>query len=174
MQPRLSAWAQLLDIRNINHGLLLPILLHCMDDQGRPLLDKEGSRDRRISARRPHRYPSGRRGHAPILDADPLRTRWLTTAYVDAHAGYDSSTVNQVGKTSTSIPIVPPFLILHRRLAQAGEIGTEFVAELSPGDGRTFVCPNRPKSAPTARGINERRQTAKGTPQKGQSHDRLD
>jgi uncharacterized protein len=38
MQPRLSAWAPLLDTRNINHGLLLPILLHCLDDQGRPLL----------------------------------------------------------------------------------------------------------------------------------------
>lgn len=38
MQPRLSAWATLLDTRNINHGLLLPILLHCVDDQGRPLL----------------------------------------------------------------------------------------------------------------------------------------
>jgi uncharacterized protein len=38
MQPRLSAWAPLLDTRNINHGLLLPILLHCVDDQGRPLL----------------------------------------------------------------------------------------------------------------------------------------
>jgi len=23
---------------NVNHGLLLPILLHCRDDQGRPLL----------------------------------------------------------------------------------------------------------------------------------------
>ena len=38
MQPRLSAWAQLLDTRNINHGLLLRILLHCVDDQGHPLL----------------------------------------------------------------------------------------------------------------------------------------
>ena len=38
MQPRLSAWAQLLDTRNINHGLLLPILLHRVDDQGHPLL----------------------------------------------------------------------------------------------------------------------------------------
>ena len=28
MQPRLSAWAPMLDTRNINHGLLLPILLH--------------------------------------------------------------------------------------------------------------------------------------------------
>src|SRR5450631_1576311 len=38
MQPRLSAWAQLLDTRNINHGLLLPILLHCVDGRGNPLL----------------------------------------------------------------------------------------------------------------------------------------
>ncbi len=38
MQPRLPAWAPLLDTRNVNHGLLLPILLHCVDDQGHPLL----------------------------------------------------------------------------------------------------------------------------------------
>jgi uncharacterized protein len=38
MRPRLLAWAPLLDTRNINHGLLLPILLHCVDDRGRPLL----------------------------------------------------------------------------------------------------------------------------------------
>ena len=38
MRPRISAWAPLLDTSNINHGLLLPILLHCLDDQGRPLL----------------------------------------------------------------------------------------------------------------------------------------
>ena len=38
MQPRLKAWAPLLELSNINRGLLLPILLHCVDDQGRPLL----------------------------------------------------------------------------------------------------------------------------------------
>ena len=38
MRPRISAWAPLLDTRNVNHGLLLPILMHCEDDQGRPLL----------------------------------------------------------------------------------------------------------------------------------------
>ena len=38
MQPRLSAWAPLLDTRNINRGLLLPILLRCVDDQRHPLL----------------------------------------------------------------------------------------------------------------------------------------
>ena len=38
MRLRISAWAPLLDASNVNHGLLLPILLHCRDDQGRPLL----------------------------------------------------------------------------------------------------------------------------------------
>ena len=38
MRLRISAWAPLLDASDINHGLLLPILLHCRDDQGRPLL----------------------------------------------------------------------------------------------------------------------------------------
>lgn len=30
--------APLFDVNNVNHGLLLPILLHCRDDQTRPLL----------------------------------------------------------------------------------------------------------------------------------------
>ena len=38
MRLRISAWAPLLDASNGNHSLLLPILLHCRDDQGRPLL----------------------------------------------------------------------------------------------------------------------------------------
>jgi uncharacterized protein len=38
MRLRMLAWAPLLDLSDINHGLLLPILLHCRDDQGRPLL----------------------------------------------------------------------------------------------------------------------------------------
>jgi uncharacterized protein len=38
MRLRLSVWAPLLDASNVNHGLLLPILLHSRDDQGRPRL----------------------------------------------------------------------------------------------------------------------------------------
>ena len=38
MRPRILAWAPLLDISNINHALLLPIMVHCVDDQSRPLL----------------------------------------------------------------------------------------------------------------------------------------
>lgn len=43
MRLRLSAWAPLLDSINVNHGLLLPVLLHCRDDQGHPLLGPPGS-----------------------------------------------------------------------------------------------------------------------------------
>jgi uncharacterized protein len=38
MRLRISAWAPLLNTNDINHGLLLPILVHCVDDQRRPLL----------------------------------------------------------------------------------------------------------------------------------------
>jgi uncharacterized protein len=38
MKLRLSVWAPLRNLADINHRLLLPILFHCVDDQGRPLL----------------------------------------------------------------------------------------------------------------------------------------
>src|SRR5215510_10715734 len=38
MRLRISAWAPLLDASNVNHRLLQPILLHCREDQGGPLL----------------------------------------------------------------------------------------------------------------------------------------
>jgi uncharacterized protein len=38
MAGRLSAWAPLTNLADINHGLLLPILFHCVDDQGHPML----------------------------------------------------------------------------------------------------------------------------------------
>jgi uncharacterized protein len=77
MGLRMSAWAPLLDANNINHGLLLPILLHYRDDSGRSAARSatKRRRDKELSAQRQRRYPSGRRGLAPILDADPLRTR---------------------------------------------------------------------------------------------------
>jgi len=45
MKLRLSAWAPLRNLADINHGLLLPILFHCVDDQGHPMLGppKNGS-----------------------------------------------------------------------------------------------------------------------------------
>ena len=41
-----------------------------------------------VSAQRPQRYSSRRRGHAPILDAHPLRPRELIAAYVGPRTGY--------------------------------------------------------------------------------------
>jgi uncharacterized protein len=38
MKLRLPAWSQLRNPADINHGLLFPILLHCVDDRLRPLL----------------------------------------------------------------------------------------------------------------------------------------
>ncbi len=35
---RLSAWAPLRNLADINDGLLLPILFHCVDDHGHPML----------------------------------------------------------------------------------------------------------------------------------------
>ena len=38
LKLRRDAWRPLLDLGQIQHGLLLPILLHCTDDIGRPML----------------------------------------------------------------------------------------------------------------------------------------
>jgi len=38
MKLKLPAWAPLRNLADINHGLLLPILFHCVDDQGQPML----------------------------------------------------------------------------------------------------------------------------------------
>jgi len=38
MKLRMSAWALLLNTDDSDHGLLLPIFVHCFDDQGLPLL----------------------------------------------------------------------------------------------------------------------------------------
>jgi uncharacterized protein len=77
MRLRLSAWAPLLDIRNLNHGLLLPILLHCFDDQGRPLLGHQGS------GRETEEFL--RNAQADIPDVvEAMRQYWMPTRY--AHA----------------------------------------------------------------------------------------
>jgi uncharacterized protein len=38
MRLRFDAWRPMLDLNRIEHGLLLPILLHCVDPFGRPTL----------------------------------------------------------------------------------------------------------------------------------------
>src|ERR1700676_5601192 len=90
MKLRLSAWAPLRNLADINHGLLLPILFHCVDDQGRPMLGppRQG-RTRTSSGEQPTRIfrPSSKRcvstgcRHA----SRPDRSR---RADVEAHTAY--------------------------------------------------------------------------------------
>ena len=71
MRLRLPAWAPLLDASSVNHRLLLPILLHCRDDQGRPLLGPPKN------AREPRRN-----AYADIPAAvEALRQYWMPIRY---------------------------------------------------------------------------------------------
>jgi uncharacterized protein len=74
MRLRISAWAPLLDASNVNHGLLLPILLHCRDDQGGPLLGP------RRSGRETGDFL--RNAYADIPAAvEAMRQYWMPTRY---------------------------------------------------------------------------------------------
>lgn len=74
MQLKLFAWSPLLDLGDINHGLLLPILLHCVDDQGHPILGP---------------VRKGREGKAFLRNAhtdipavvEAMRQYWMPTRY---------------------------------------------------------------------------------------------
>lgn len=77
MRPRLQAWAPLLDLSNRYHGLLLPILLHCVDDDGRPLLGppKKGSETEEFL----------RNAHSDIPKVvEAMRQYWMPTRYAKA------------------------------------------------------------------------------------------
>ncbi|MDA9543156.1 MULTISPECIES: hypothetical protein [Bradyrhizobium] len=77
MRLRVSARAPLLDIRNIDHGLLLPILLHCVDNQGRPSFGPP----------RPGRETEEflRNPHTDIPDVvEAMRQYWMPNRYARA------------------------------------------------------------------------------------------
>jgi uncharacterized protein len=77
MRLRMSDWAPLLDTGSVNHGLLLPILLHCRDDQGRPLLG---------SARKGREAGELlRNAHTDIpAVVEAMRQYWMPTRYARA------------------------------------------------------------------------------------------
>jgi len=77
MRLRMSDWAPLLDISDVNHGLLLPILLHCRDDHGRPLLGppRRGRETREFL----------RNAHTDIpAVVEAMRQYWMPTRYAGA------------------------------------------------------------------------------------------
>jgi uncharacterized protein len=77
MRPRLSAWAPLLDMSNIHHGLLLPILLHCADDQGRPLLGPART------GRETKQFLRNAHTDIPAV-VEAMRQYWMPTRYARA------------------------------------------------------------------------------------------
>ena len=77
MNLKLPNWATLLDAEDTNHGLLLPILLYCVDDHGRPLL---GTRDKHAAAK-----ASLRTAHKDIpAVVEAIRQYWMPIRYKTA------------------------------------------------------------------------------------------
>jgi uncharacterized protein len=77
MRLKISNWAPLLDISDVNHGLLLPILLHGRDDQGRPLLGP--------AKRSQETEDFLRNAHADIpAVVEAMRQYWMPTRYARA------------------------------------------------------------------------------------------
>src|SRR5258708_32861831 len=74
MKLRLSGWAPLRNLADINHGLLLPILFHCIDDQGRPMLgpSKQGA-DTDQFRRTAYKY-------IPVA-VEEMRQYWMPTRF---------------------------------------------------------------------------------------------
>jgi uncharacterized protein len=70
MALRRDAWRPLRDLRHNEHGLLLPILLHCTDSAGRPLLGR--------TRLRPEGEASLRSAHHDIPAVIPaIRDFWM-------------------------------------------------------------------------------------------------
>jgi uncharacterized protein len=77
MRLKTLDWAPLLDTSDVNHGLLLPILLHCRDDQGRPLLGPtRKSRTTKEFLRNAH-------ADIPVV-VEAMRQYWMRTRYARA------------------------------------------------------------------------------------------
>jgi hypothetical protein len=74
MKLRLSAWAPLRNPADIIHGLLLPILVHCVDNQGCPLLGPSGNGS--------EADPAGRTAYKDIPGAvEAIRQYWMPTRF---------------------------------------------------------------------------------------------
>jgi hypothetical protein len=77
----------LLDASNLNYGLLLPILLHCRDDQGcSPFGSRRGRQTRDLLRNDYLDIPAAVEALRQYWM--PLRTRPLIIADVGAHTGY--------------------------------------------------------------------------------------
>jgi uncharacterized protein len=71
MNLRLNAWRPLCDLGRVEHGLLLPILLHCTDDAAQSVLGpvRSGPEGQEFLANRLSRHPGHGAGNPSVLDA---------------------------------------------------------------------------------------------------------
>ena len=74
---RMLDWAPLLHTSDVNHGLLLPILLHCPDDQGRPLLGPTRK------SRTTEEFLRNAHADIPVV-VEAMRQNWMRTRYARA------------------------------------------------------------------------------------------
>jgi uncharacterized protein len=77
MRLRMPDWAPLLNICDVNHGLLLPILLHCRDDKGRPLLGPARK------GRKTGEFLRNAHDDIPAV-VEAMRQYWMPTRYARA------------------------------------------------------------------------------------------
>jgi uncharacterized protein len=71
MKLRLLSWSRLLSPNTIEHALLLPILFHCVDENGRPVLDRS-----------PHPASFARDAWSDIpVVVEALRQFWMPTHF---------------------------------------------------------------------------------------------
>ena len=75
MRLRFEAWQPLRDLNRIEHGLLLPILLYCVDPLGRPMLGppREGPKTEAFLRSAYHDIPLVIHGDQDVLDAGAVR-----------------------------------------------------------------------------------------------------
>ncbi len=74
MKLRLLAWSRLMSPNAIEHGLLLPVLFHCVDSAGRPVLDEQ-----RRGPGTPSFAQQAWRGIPAVVEA--IRQFWMPTRF---------------------------------------------------------------------------------------------
>jgi uncharacterized protein len=74
MKPRLLAWSRLMRANAAEHGLLLPILSHCLDPDGRPLLET-----RRLASGGPSIHREAWRDIPAVVEA--MRQFWMPSRF---------------------------------------------------------------------------------------------
>ena len=144
MRLWMSDWAPLLDTSDVNHALLLPILLHCRDDQGRPLLGGAARPGNFCATPTAIFQPSSRPcANTGCPSATPARADCgpRGTSY---RLGFSSSAVARVARSAGPRERANPSIRLHRAQRTPSTVPLALVsmpAALSRLPGQTNSAP---------------------------------